>query len=84
MKSQTKPDRLEKAGSQVARESNLIHWLSLPGMAEYMGATFELRAAVLCALITGENLSSLARRHGVTRAAASKQARLAKSIFGNL
>jgi len=64
-------------------ENNLIRWLSDPRGQKYFGHTFTLRADVLVAVITGGNLAAVARQHGVTRAAASKQARLAKSIFGN-
>jgi hypothetical protein len=62
----------------------LTAWLTDPRSAEYFGDTFKLRAAVLAALITGGNLAEVGRQHGVTRAAASKQGRRAKSIYGNL
>ena len=62
----------------------LTAWLTDPRTAEYFGATFKLRADVLAAVITGGNLAAVARQHGVTRAATSKQARRAKSIYGNL
>jgi hypothetical protein len=64
--------------------TNLVRWLTDARTAEYFGDTFKLRADVLAAVITGGNLAAVARQHGVTRAAASKSARRAKAIFGNL
>jgi hypothetical protein len=62
----------------------LTAWLTDPRTAEYFGDTFALRADVLNAVINGGNLAAVARQHDVTRAAASKQARRAKTIYGNL
>lgn len=63
---------------------NLVHWLTDARTADYFGPSFTLRADVLAALIQRGNLAAVARQHGVTRAAASKQARRAKAIFGDL
>jgi hypothetical protein len=74
----------EVTASPAEPNSNLAAWLSDPRTAQYFGDTFKLRADVLAAVITRGNLAAVARLHGVTRAATSKTARLAKSIFGNL
>jgi hypothetical protein len=63
---------------------NLARWLTDPRTAEYFGESFALKAAVLACQIQGGNLSDVARAHGVTRAATSKQGRRAKVLFGNL
>ena len=63
---------------------NLAAWLTDPKAAEYFGETFKLRADVLAAVISGGNLAAVARQHGVSRAAATKQARRAKVIFGSV
>ena len=65
-------------------QGNLAKWLLDPRTQEYFGDTFKLRADCLAAVITGDNLAAVARRHGVTRAAASKSARRAQKLFGNL
>ena len=65
-------------------ERNLLHWLSDPRAAAFFGTSFALKAAVLACLIQRGNLSGVARAHGVTRAAASKQGRRAQALFGNL
>lgn len=74
----------EIAAPQGDHQSNLLRWLTDRRTAEYFGDTFKLRADVLAAVITGGNLAEVARQHGVTRAAASKSARRAKALFGNL
>ncbi len=66
------------------KQDHLVHWLTDPKTAEYFGDTFKLRADVLNAVITGGNLAAVARQHGVTKQAASKQARRARSIYGDL
>ena len=67
------------------QESNLIAWLSDPRTAEFFGGhSFTLKADVLACLIQRGNLSDVARAHGLTRAAASKQARRAKALFGDM
>ena len=63
------------------QNDNLKQWLTDPRTAEYFGKTFKLRADVLAAVIAGGNLAEIARQHGVSRAAASKQARRATAIF---
>ncbi len=70
--------------STQAAESNLAGWLTDARTAEFFGSSFTLKADVLACVLQGGNLAAVARGHGVTRAAASKQARRAKSIFGNL
>ena len=72
-----------EATQRQTHESNLTAWLLDPRTAQYFGSTFKLRADVLAAVITGTKLAAVARQHGVTRAAASKQARLARCIFGS-
>ena len=74
----------EIAAPQGDPHSNLAKWLLDPRTQEYFGDTFKLRADCLAAVITGDNLAAVARRHGVTRAAASKSARRAQKLFGNL
>jgi hypothetical protein len=64
--------------------TNLARWLTDARTAEFFGPSFAFRADVLACVIEGGNLSAIARQHGLTRAAASKQARRAKSIFGDL
>ncbi|HUZ07477.1 MAG TPA: hypothetical protein VMV89_08305 [Candidatus Paceibacterota bacterium] len=66
------------------KNDNLIQWLTDPRTAAYFGDTFKLRADVLAAIITGGNLAAVARQHGVTRAATSKQGRRVRAIFGEL
>jgi transposase-like protein len=61
--------------------NHLLEWLTDPRTLEYFGPTFKLRADVLACVIKSGNLSEVARRHDVSRAAASKQARRVKSIF---
>jgi hypothetical protein len=84
MRITVKPPAIEHSAPPGEQESHLAAWLTDPRTAEYFGTTFRLRADVLAAVITRGNLAAVARQHGVSRAAASKQARLAKSIFGNL
>jgi transposase-like protein len=59
----------------------LLQWINHPETADYFGKAFKLKAAVLTALVTGSSLADVARRHGVTRQAASKEARRAKALF---
>lgn len=59
-------------------------WLLHPGAVQYFGKATVLKMDVLACLLTGGNLADVARRHGVTRAAASKQARAAKQAYGKL
>jgi hypothetical protein len=63
---------------------NIIAWLTDQRTAEYFGNSWKLKAGVLAAVITKSNLAEVARQHGLTRAAASKQARRAKAIFGDM
>lgn len=65
------------------KQNHILEWLNDPRMAEYLGPTFKLRADVLATVITGGNLAAVARQHGVTRAAAAKNAHRAKAIFGD-
>lgn len=67
-----------------AEHSHLSEWLTDPRAAKYFEESFALKLSVLSALINGDCLAEVARQHGVTRAAASKQARRAKAVFGNL
>ena len=67
----------------MKNQNYLLEWLLDPRTAEYFGPTYRLRADVLAAYIQGGNLSVVARAHGVTRAAATKNGRRAQRIFGN-
>jgi hypothetical protein len=64
--------------------TNLARWLTDARTAAFFGSSFALKADVLACLIRRGNLSDVARAHGVSRAAASKQGRRAKALFGNL
>ena len=55
-----------------------------PAADQFFGASFTLKCDVLRAALRGEKLSDVAARHGVTRQAASKQARRASEIFGQI
>lgn len=73
-----------KTKIQSEPNTNLARWLTDARAAEFFGDSFALKADVLACLIQRGNLAAVARQHGVTRAATSKQARRAKSIFGDL
>jgi hypothetical protein len=62
----------------------LLHLLGTPMADEYFGRAFVLRLDVIAALLKGGRggLSDVARKHGVTRAAASHQARRFLRIYG--
>ncbi len=66
------------------KRDHLAEWLSDPRTKKYFGDSFMLKAGVLACLIQRGNLAAVARQHGVTRAAASKQARRARAIFGEM
>lgn len=74
----------EFTASPAEPNSNLARWLTDARTAEFFGASFTLKADVLACLIQRGNLSDVARAHGLTRAAASKQARRAKALFGDM
>ncbi|MEI9961791.1 MAG: hypothetical protein WDM76_11840 [Limisphaerales bacterium] len=78
-----KHEKLHETRSDTLKSANLIHWLTDPRTLEYFGPTFRLRADVLAAVITNGNMAAVARQHGVTRAAAAKNSRRAKRIFGD-
>ena len=80
----TPPTPTPKHAPQVGPNSHLAAWLAHPATAEYFGESFTLKADVLACLIRRGNLSAVARTHGLTRAAASKQARRAKALFGDM
>lgn len=62
--------------------ANLTSWLSGPEAANFFGRTFTLRLAVLSAVVTGApSLAEVARAHGISRAAASKQGRKARAML---
>jgi len=63
---------------------NLAAWLTDPRTAEYFGESWAFKADILEAVINGQKLAPVARQHGVTRSAASKQAGRARAIFGEL
>jgi hypothetical protein len=69
---------------QAEPNSNLVRWLTDARTAEFFGDSFTLKADVLACLIRRGNLSDVARAHRLTRAAASKQARRARAIFGDM
>lgn len=71
--------------SQNENSGGLEAWLSDPRAAEFFGEAFALKFEILAGLLQDKcNLAEIGRRHGVGRAAASKQATRAKKIFGLL
>ena len=72
----------ESAG--MVQGGYLAAWLTDPRTEKYFGESFALKADVLVCFLQRGNLAEVARQHGVTRAAASKQARRAKALFGGL
>jgi len=67
----------------MKHKNHILEWMLDSRAQEYFGPTFRLRADVLAAIITGGNLAEIARQHGVTRGAASKNSSRAKRIFGD-
>ena len=64
------------------RQSNLQKWLCDPRALEYFGPTFQLRAGVLAAVLSGGNVAEAGRKFGRSKQAAQKQASRARRIFG--
>ena len=75
---------IKKANEIMKTQNYILEWLNDPRTAEYFGPTYRLRADVLAAVITGGNLAEVARQHNVTRAAAAKNSKRAKRIFGDV
>ena len=73
-----------KATPPANNAGSLAAWLTDPRTAEYFGESWAFKADILEAVIRGEKLAPIARQHGVTRSAASKQAGRARAIFGDL
>ena len=61
--------------------NNLVQWLTNPLASAYFGRAFALKADVLAGVITGANLAEIAKRHGVTRQAATMQAIRARKML---
>lgn len=74
----------DESASAVSGNGYLAAWFFHDRADEFFGESFGLKMDVLACLIQRGNLAEVARRHGVTRAAASKQARRARALFGEL
>ena len=62
----------------MRQKNYLVQWLASPEAAEYFGAAFALKSAVLAHLVTGTgSLAEIARTHAVTLAAVYKQRKAA-------
>jgi hypothetical protein len=72
--------KTDTAGT-AGKGDNLARWLTDARTAEFFGHAWKLKADILVCMIEGGNLADVARQHGVTRAAASKHFRRAKTIW---
>ena len=64
------------------KNSNLLEWFTHPQANEMFGDGFTLRADTMAAILTRrESFAAIARRHGVTRSAVSKIAKIHKKII---
>jgi hypothetical protein len=80
-----KPNKIKLSEPMPTPVPNyLLDWLSSEAALRYFGKSYAIRVDVLAALLTGGNLAAVARKHGVTRAATSKQHCRARAIFANL
>jgi len=69
--------------STYMRTNHLISWLSDNRAKAYFGKSFALKADVLALALTGKGtLAEIARRRGVSRQAAHRQAVLARQVYG--
>jgi hypothetical protein len=76
-------DKLIKTPPEIVPADNLAAWLADPRLDKYLGRRPVFKLAVLAAVFGGtETLAGLARRHGVSPAAAGKHAKAARRIFG--
>jgi hypothetical protein len=83
MKSIAKPTRIEKAGSQGARESGLIELLCNEKGRRYFGRAFALKAEILSAMRSGyRSQSSIAGEYGVSKQAVGRLVKKARAIYG--
>lgn len=66
------------------KSKNLVSWLTLPLADTLFGDGFTLRADTLAAILTRrETFASIARRHGVTRSAVSKIAKIQRGVISD-
>ena len=67
-----------------ATPSNLESWLSDSRLDAYLGKAAVLKLEILTTILRGDEtpLARIAESHGITRAAVSKHARLARKVFG--
>jgi hypothetical protein len=70
-----------KTKIQSDPNTNLENWLTDARTAEFFGHAWKLKADILVCMIEGGSLAEVARQHNVTRGAASKHFRKAKSIW---
>jgi hypothetical protein len=68
--------------NKTTKPDHLAQWLGDPRLLEYLGPIPQHRLAVLAAVITGGNISEVARQCGISRQAASLHAIRAREIFG--
>ena len=74
--------RFNKLGF-VMKKNYLISWLGDDRATAYFGKSFALRADVLALVLTGQGtLADIARRRGVSRQAAHRQAVRARQVYG--
>ncbi len=64
-----------------ARTDILERWLLHPGWDAYFGKSVSFKTAVLVAILTGQNVSEVAKRFKATRQAAHRHARQARKLF---
>jgi hypothetical protein len=77
-----KPNKIPiQTRAQNPHVDYLKDWMTSDAVLSYFGRPFALKADVLATLLTGGNLSDVARKYGVTRGAVSKQGRRAKEIL---
>ena len=63
--------------------NHLAEWLDHPGAEVVFGASFRLKLAVMqCVVSRQGTLAEIARRHGITRQAASKHAMMIRAAYG--
>jgi hypothetical protein len=65
----------------ITNQDALTAWLNDSRSQKYFSEGFPLKLAVMACLINNGNLSDVARSHGVSRQAVSKQACRARKIF---
>ena len=58
-------------------------WVMHPGATTYFSKSFAFKLDILACMLTGGVLADVARKHGLTRGAASKPKRLAEKAYGD-